>query len=311
LAQFKHYLELHFIIFLWGFTAILGKLISIPAVELVFLRTLFAALALALIIKFTGKTFRIGRGPIIRIIGVGMMIAAHWMLFFASARVASVSICLAGLATSSLWTAILEPIFYHKKIKPHEIGLALIIFLGLYLIFQFEFDHALGILMGVGSAILGAAFSIINSRLTRKYSPLNITCYEMVGACLGTALFLPIYQYFFTADHALHFTLSSWDWVYLLTLALICTVYPFTGSVRLMQRIPIFNMNLSINLEPIYGIVFAYFIFGESEHMSGGFYLGAAIILASVFVHPVLDRRYENRQLQRTLPNGIGGAGTG
>ena len=310
MAQFKHYLELHFIIFLWGFTAILGKLISIPAVELVFLRTLVAALALALIILFSGKSFRIGRGPIIRILGVGVMIAAHWMLFFASARVASVSICLAGMATSSLWTAILEPVFYGKKIKSHEISLALIIFLGLYLIFQFEFDHALGILMGVGSAMLGAAFSIINSRLTRKYSPLNITCFEMAGACLGTALFLPVYQYYLTPDQTLQFALTSWDWVYLLTLALICTVYPFTGSVRLMQRIPIFNMNLSINLEPIYGIVLAYFIFGESENMSGGFYLGAVIILASVFVHPLLDRRYEKRQLQRTLPNGIGGAGT-
>lgn len=309
MAQFKHYLELHFIIFLWGFTAILGKLISIPAVELVLLRTLLAAAALALIIKVTGKSFRIGRGAIIRILGVGMMIAVHWMLFFASARVASVSICLAGLATSSLWTAILEPVFYHKKIKPHEIGLALVIFLGLYLIFQFEFDHALGILMGVGSAMFGAAFSIINSRLTRKYSPLNITCYEMVGACLGTALFLPFYQHFLVPDHTLNFSLGSWDWVFLLTLALICTVYPFTGSVRLMQRIPIFNMNLSINLEPIYGIVFAYFIFGESEHMSGGFYLGAAIILASVFIHPMLDRRYRSRHSERTLPNGIGGAG--
>ncbi len=311
MASFRHYLELHFIVFVWGFTAILGKLISVPAVELVFLRTLIAATALALIIKITGQSFRIGRKPIIKIIGVGMLIAAHWMLFFASARVASVSICLAGMATSSLWTAILEPLFYQKKFKPHEIGLALLIFLGLYLIFQFEFDHALGILMGVGSAILGAAFSIINSRLTRKYSPINITCYEMVGACLGTALFLPVYQLFLSTDNTLHFILTGMDWIYLLTLALVCTVYPFTGSVRLMQRIPIFNMNLSINLEPVYGIVFAYFIFGESEHMSSGFYSGAAIILLSVFIHPILDRRYENRQLQSTLPNGIGGAGNG
>ncbi|MDQ4141832.1 MAG: DMT family transporter [Bacteroidota bacterium] len=309
MASFKYYLELHFIVFVWGFTAILGKLISIPAVELVFLRTLIAAAVLAIIIKYTGKSFRIGRGPIIRIIGVGMLISAHWMLFFASARVSSVSICLAGMATSSLWTAILEPIFYQKKIKPHEIGLALLIFFGLYLIFQFEFNHALGIIMGVGSAMLGATFSIINSRLTRKYSPLNITCYEMAGACLGTALFMPIYQLFLTPNHALNFSLTFMDWVYILTLALVCTVYPFTGSVRLMQRIPIFNMNLSINLEPVYGIVFAYFIFGDSEHMSGGFYLGALIILFSVFIHPILDRRYESRQLQSTLPNGIGGAG--
>lgn len=311
MTQIKHYLELHFIIFLWGFTAILGKLITIPAVELVFLRTLLAALALALIIWFTGKSFRLGQGAVVRIIGVGMVIAAHWMLFFASARVASVSISLAGMATSSFWTAILAPLFYGKKIKLHEIALALVIFSGLYLIFRFEFDHALGIVMGVGSAMLGSVFSIINSRLTRTYAPITITCYEMAGACLGSALFLPVYRQFLTPTQTLDFTLHFWDWIFLLLLALVCTVYPFTGSVRLLQRISVFNMNLSINLEPIYGIVLAYFIFGASEHMSGGFYLGAAVILLSVFIHPVLDRRYESRRLQRTLPNHIGGAGSG
>src|SRR5687768_965846 len=169
MPRLKDFLELHFIIFLWGFTAILGKLISIPAVELVAVRTLIACVALALIIKFRGGLFKIGTVPFFKIMGVGLLLAAHWILFFASARVASVSICLAGLATSSLWTALLEPIFTSKKIKPHEILLAIIIMIGLYVIFQFEFNHAVGIAMAVGSALMAAIFTIINSRLTKVY----------------------------------------------------------------------------------------------------------------------------------------------
>ncbi|MGV3587701.1 MAG: EamA family transporter, partial [Adhaeribacter sp.] len=123
-VSFKNYLELHFIVFLWGFTAILGKLISVPAVELVFVRTLLAASALALIIYFRKISFNVGRKAFIRMVGVGFIISAHWILFFASARVSSVAICLAGMSTISLWTAILEPIFTQKKIQAHEIFMA-------------------------------------------------------------------------------------------------------------------------------------------------------------------------------------------
>ncbi|KAA9333605.1 DMT family transporter [Adhaeribacter soli] len=303
MPRFRDVLELHFIIFLWGFTAILGKLISIPAVELVAVRTLIACLALALIIKFRKGIFRIGTKPTIQILGVGLLLAAHWILFFASARVASVSISLAGLATSSLWTAILEPLFTKKKIKPHEILLAIIIMIGLYVIFQFEFDHAIGITMAVGSALMASIFTIINSRLTKVYPAATISCYEMGGAFLGTVAFLPIYTTFFAENHTLDFSLSSMDWVYLITLTLVCTVYAYTGAVRLMQKISAFAMNLTVNLEPVYGIVLAWLIFGQKEQMSIGFYYGTLIILGTVFIYPVMDSYYNRRQaLKAPLP---------
>ena len=307
MPHIKDFLELHFIIFLWGFTAILGMLIDIPSVEMVFVRTLITTGALVAVLKLRGTSFRIGKGNVLRILGVGALISAHWILFFASARVASISICLAGIATISLWTSLLEPLFTYKKIKPHEVVLALVIFLGLYVIFRFEFDHALGISMAVLSALLASIFTIINAQLTKKYPATTITCYEMAGAAVSTAIFFPLYLAFPTlSSGSLDFSLTLMDWVYLLILSLVCTVYAYTAAVRLMQRISAYTMNLTVNLEPVYGILLAFFIFGDEERMSTGFYYGAGIILLSVFLHPVLDYRAQKRQrrqLEHSLPN--------
>ncbi|PIQ21887.1 MAG: EamA family transporter [Cytophagales bacterium CG18_big_fil_WC_8_21_14_2_50_42_9] len=300
--SFRNYLELHFIVFLWGFTAILGKLISVPAVELVFFRTLLAASALAFILYLKKISFKIGRRQIIKIVGVGFLISAHWILFFASARVSSVAICLAGLSTVSLWTAILEPIFTSKKIKAHEILMSFLIIIGLYLIFRFEFNHLLGIIMAVASAMLSAIFTIINARLAKQHRPLVISCYELAGACLATILFFPFYVLFLTDTGSLNFNLTWQDGLWLLLLALVCTVYPFTSTVRLMQRISAFTVNLSVNLEPVYGIVFALIIFKEDEQMSIGFYLGAAIILCSVFSHALIEGYLNRRRKLTTAP---------
>jgi drug/metabolite transporter (DMT)-like permease len=297
----KHYLELHFIVFLWGFTAILGKLITIPAVELVFFRTLVAATALALILYFKHIPFRLGAKTTFKILGVGFLIAAHWILFFASARVSSVAICLAGLSTVSLWTAVLEPVFTSKRIRGLEVFMSLLIIAGLYLIFRFEIDHVVGIVMAVASALFSALFTIINSRLVRSQRPLVISCYEMAGACLAAVLFFPFYAGWLTDTGQLELRLGRWDAVWILILAVICTVYPFTSSVRLMQRISAFTVNLSVNLEPVYGILLALLIFKDSEHMSAGFYLGAVIILFSVFAHSLLEA-YLSRRRGLTAP---------
>ncbi|GHA72373.1 DMT family transporter [Pontibacter akesuensis] len=309
MPRLKNYLELHFVIFLWGFTAILGKLISIPAVELVALRTFITALALGAIIYQRGTPFWMGRAMALKILGVGFIIAAHWILFFAAARVSSVSICLVGMATASLWTAFLEPLVSKSKVKPHEILLALLIILGLYIIFQHEtsFDSILGISMAVGSAFLASIFTIINANLVKKIPSTTITCYEMAGACLGTVLFLPIYEAYFAADGTLNFGLEMMDWVYLMVLTLACTVYAYTAGVRLMQLFSAYTMNLTVNLEPVYGIILALIIFPETEKLSSGFYLGASVILLSVFIYPVLDSidKRRKRKLKQAFPDSV------
>ncbi|WP_299759824.1 DMT family transporter [uncultured Pontibacter sp.] len=309
MPRFKDFIELHFVIFLWGFTAILGKLITIPAVELVALRTLITALALGAIIFRRGMPLWMGRKLALQLMAVGVIIAGHWILFFAAARVASVSISLVGLATCSLWTAFLEPLFNKGKIKPHEIFLALLVIMGLYIIFQHEtsFDSVLGISMAIGAALLGSIFTIINANLVKKVSSTTITMYEMAGACLGTVLFFPLYTAYFVESGSLNFGLTTMDWVYLLILALACTVYAYTASVRLMQRISAYTVNLTVNLEPVYGIILAWFIFNEGEQMSQGFYIGAMVILLSVFIYPVLemfDKRRKKR-LQQPFPDSI------
>ncbi len=304
MPRLKDFIELHFVIFLWGFTAILGKLISIPAVELVSIRTIITALALGAIIYKRGTPFWMGQKTALQLMGIGFIIAGHWTLFFASARVSSVSISLIGLATTSLWTSLLEPLFTRSRIKPHEILLALLIIFGLYIIFKDEtdFNNLLGIGMAVGSALLGSIFTIINSKLAKKMPATTITCYEMAGAFLATLLFFPFYKVYFAAGGVLNFDVTAMDWLWIMVLSLVCTVYAYTASVRLMQRITAYTLNLTVNLEPVYGILLAFVIFKENKQVSGDFYIGTAIILLSVFIYPVLDAYADRRRkLKATL----------
>ncbi len=290
----KSYLELHFIVLIWGFTAILGKLITIPAPELVLVRTALAIPALGVVILLMGQrsAFRIDRADLLRLLATGALIAAHWLLFFASARVANVSISLAGLSTTSLWVALLEPLFTGKRLRAYELVLAGGIVVGLYLIFRFEFSHVVGLTMGVASAGFAAVFSLLNARYTRRLAGTTISFYEMVGACVSTALFLPLYLAGgLSASGQLELALSPMDWLWITVLAWACTVYPFAASVRLMRTLSPFAMSLTVNLEPVYGILLARLIFGQSERLTDGFYFGTLVILVCVAAHPVLEAR--------------------
>ncbi len=286
----KDYLHLHFIVLIWGFTAILGLLISIPAVELVFYRTLLAGLLLAVVIKVRGKNYALPAGHLAALLGTGVLISAHWILFFAAARVANASVCLAGMATCSLWTALLEPLSSRKPVRLLEIFLGLLVVVGLYVIFHFEFDHALGLTLAVASAMLASVFTIINSRFTHRYDSLVITGYEMGGAFLATALFLPFYREILAVGNQLQLVPTATDWLYIALLAWLCTVYAYSAAVGLMQKFSAFAMNLTVNLEPVYGIVLAFLFFGEKEKMTTGFYLGTLVILLAVLAYPALSR---------------------
>lgn len=284
----KDYLMLHFIVLIWGFTAILGLLISIPSLEIVFYRTLIATTILGLIFMWKKTSIRVPQKELTKIIGTGFIISLHWLLFFGAARVSTASVCLAGMATTSLWTAFLEPLVNKKKVKGFEIFLGLLVIGGLYVIFRFELNYWLGLVMAVASAFLSAVFTVINGRLTKRHSPYILTFYEMLGAFLFAAFLMPFYGYFF-APEGLQLVPSSMDWLWLLLLGGVCTVYAFSVSVELMRRITAFAVNLTINLEPVYGIILAVLIFGEKEQMTGGFYLGTLIILLSVLIYPVYN----------------------
>ena len=299
-ASIKDYLMLHLIVLIWGFTAILGLLISLPAIELVFYRTMIASVGVALLFLIKKENILLPFPDMMKVTGVGFVIAMHWILFFWSARVSTASVCLAGMATTSLWTAFVEPLFNRTKIKWYEVGLGLMVISGLLVIFSFESGYWLGISMALGSAFLAAVFSVLNGRLAHKHNPYQITFYEMAGACLFTLLFMPIYSNFMT-DEGLQLAWIGYDWFWLLILGGICTVYAFSVSVELMKRLSVFSINLTVNLEPVYGIVLAVLIFGESEKMTPQFYLGTGIILVSVLTYPVLNFINKRRKPVRPL----------
>jgi drug/metabolite transporter (DMT)-like permease len=298
----KDYLRLHFIVLLWGFTAILGKLISVPPVELVFWRTLLAASGLAVLLVARRQPWRVAGREALKMLGIGALVAAHWITFFLAARLSSVSVCLAGMATLALWTSLLEPLVLWRRVRLYEVGLGLLTMVGLYLVSQAELDQMAGLLVAIVSAGLSALFSVLNSRLVKRHTPFQLTLYEMSGACLSIVLFMPVYSRYFTDGQGLQLTWQGYDWLWLLLLAGVCTVYAFSSSVELMKRISAFVVNLTINLEPVYGILLAVLMytlripgFGQ-EKLSTGFYLGTVVILLSVLIHPVLDQWMKRRQ---------------
>ena len=287
MSRSRDYLELHFLVLLWGITAILGVLISIPPVELVFYRTFLSAIFLVIIIKIRGTGFDLSRQSIGYLLMAGVLVAAHWITFFWSARVANVSVSLAGFATIALWTSILEPILLKKKFHWYELVLGLVVILGLYVIFRFEFAYAWGLTLAVISALLVAVFTVLNRKWTFRHDHYVITFYEMIGASVSIAVFLPWYHYL--QPDGVQLIPTNLDWVYLIILSLVCTVYAYSVSVELMKRISAFAVNLTVNLEPVYGIILAVIIFREKERMTAGFYWGTGIILIAVLVHPILN----------------------
>lgn len=300
MASSSDYIKIHFIVFLWGFTAILGKLISIPAVEMVFYRTLLATLGIALIIFIKkNKAFSIESVDIIRLILTGLIVSAHWIAFFGSARLSNVSVSLVGFATASLWTAILEPLLSRNKIKGYEVILGCVVIIGIVVIFTFDFRYQLGFLVGILSGFLAAVFSIINSKMVRRINTFSITFYEMFGAAVGTALFFPSYKTYIT-NGALQLMPTAMDWLYIAILALVCTVYAFTVMVDIMKRVSVFFIQLSVNLEPVYGIIMALMVFQEKERMKGNFYIGTLIILGAVVAYPYLRKRFDKTLLSNS-----------
>jgi drug/metabolite transporter (DMT)-like permease len=287
------YFKLHFIVFLWGFSGILGKLILIPAYEMVFFRGILSALGIGIVMLVMRESFNVSRKQFINLIGIGFIVAIHWLAFFESARVSNVSVSLVGFATNSLWTAILEPLFNRTSVKKFELILGLVVIFGLYIIFSFDFQYPFGLFLGVLSGFTSAVFAILNSRMVRNISAYTISFYEMIGIFIGLGLFLPLYKTNWSVDGTLHLAPGIMDWVYMIILSGACSVYAYTTAVELMKKVSVFLIQLTLNLEPVYGIIMAVIIFGSSEKMGLSFYLGTLVIMCAVASYPLLRRRYD------------------
>lgn len=296
MASSSDYLRLHFIVFLWGFSAILGKLISIHTMEMVWYRSIFATAGMGAVIYFSRGSFRVTSHDLVRLLAIGGIVSLHWLAFFGSARVANVSVSLVGFATNSLWAALLEPWFNKTQIKKYELLLGLTVIAGLYIIFSFDFQYKLGLLLGIFAGFTSALFSVFNSRMVKRNSARTITFYEMIGVIVATGTLLPVAG-FAGADLRLPLLPGGMDLLYIAILAGACSVYAYTVAVELMKRISVFMIQLTLNLEPVYGIIMAVIIFGQQEKMNLNFYVGTLVIMSAVITYPMVKKRFDRTVL--------------
>jgi len=283
-SNLKSYLNLHLIVFIWGFTAILGALISIQSDALVWYRMLLAAVFLFIFILFKKGSFKIPIKEFFKLIFVGLMIAVHWIFFFEAIHVSNVSITLAVFSLGAFITSILEPVFYGRKVLWYEVLFGLIIITALGLILQVEIHYFTGIMYALFSIVIGVLFTLMNGKLIEKHEPSVITFYEF----LAGVFFISIYFLFKNKFNVDFFILSANDWMYLLILSSVCTAYAFTASVKVMRILSPYTVMLTTSLEPVYGIVLAFFIIGGKEKMSVEFYIGAVLIVVTVILNGIL-----------------------
>ncbi len=287
---------LHVTVLIWGFTGILGVLINTTALHLVWYRVLIAALSLLAFLLIKKRPIRVTKKQLIQYTLTGGAVGLHWVLFFGSIKVSTVSVTLVCLSSVTLFTAFLEPIIKRRKIATIDIITGFIIIFGIYLIFAFETKYLLGIILGILAAFIASIFSIINSNLVSKGSATLIGFYEMLGAFFWISLFMLITNRF---DRGL--ILHQSDLLYLIILGTICTATAYVLAIVIMKELSAFTVALATNLEPIYGIILALIFFGSEEKMSIGFYVGASIVLGTVLLYPYFKKAYEKRKF-KSLP---------
>lgn len=298
-SNLKHFLQLHFIVFIWGFTAILGKLISIDSIPLVWYRMLLAVLFVLLYFFIKKKHFLVNRKSLLKFILTGTIIALHWIAFFEAIKVSTVSIALVTMSTGAFFTSLIEPLFFKRRIKTIEIVLGLLVIGGLYIIFNFETQYALGFFYALIASFLSALFSVLNGLFVKKNDAEVISFYQLFFGVVFVTVFL-----FFSGGFTIEFfSLSNSDWFYLVILSSICTAYAFIVSVKVMKYLSPFTVILTMNLEPIYAILLALLVFGDKEKMKPEFYYGAFIVLFVVMLNGILKNRKAIHQKMKKNKN--------
>jgi drug/metabolite transporter (DMT)-like permease len=285
--KLKNKLHLHFLVFVAGFTAILGELISIKAIPLVWFRMVIAGLLIFIYIKLAKIKTKVSRSAILKFFFAGIIIALHWITFFGAINESNVSIALAMFSTGAFFASIIEPLFYKRKIIKYEIIFGLLVVFGIFLIMESEIQYLNGIILGISSAFFSSFFAVLNGKFVQKYNATVISFYEFIGGVLFISIYLLFSNNGFSYDF---FIMNAIDWMYILILASICTAYAFIGAVHVMKYISPFTVVLTYNLEPVYGIILALIIFGEKEIMSSNFYYGAVIILSTVLLDSFIKR---------------------
>jgi drug/metabolite transporter (DMT)-like permease len=286
-SRAKNILLMHFVILIFGFTGILGKLITIEAIPLVFWRTLIGGGAIYVWLKVRRKVSKKSSADVLKMSGIGLLVAIHWITFFASIKISNVSVALTMLATSPMFIGFLEPLIFKRKIDWRELTVAGVVLVGVGTIFSFDTTYHEGMILGIISAFFASLFATFNGVLIKTHDASNISLVELLTA--SAAIFILL---IFTGEVNWDlFVLSSQDWFWITILALVATSFAFIAFTSIMKVLTPFTTSVAINLEPIYSIILAVIIFGEEEIMGPRFYIGASIIIGAVLLNTILKRK--------------------
>ena len=284
---------MHIAVFLAGFTAILGKLITLNEGLLVWFRLLITVGTLGIMLYYQKRIKAIPWGDMLKIFGVGVIVALHWVTFYGSVKYGNVSVALVCFSATGFFTAFFEPMILRRKLSVIEIGLGMMAIAGIYIIFDFHPQYKLGIIFGILSAMGSALFPIFNKRLLVVYEPKTLTLYELGGGLLALTVLVPLYLLKFPASY---YVPTATDWLWLFVLAWLCTVLSFDLQLNALKKVSAFTANLTYNLEPVYGIILAFIFFKENENLHREFYFGVLLILLAVVLQMWRISRQYRRQ---------------
>ena len=278
----KHFIHLHFLVFIAGFTAVLGELITNSSVSIVWHRMLIASILTIFFILLKKKSLKINLKQLFKYSFLGLIIALHWITFFEGIEQSNISVTLAMFSTAAFFTSFLEPLFFKRKIIFYEIILGLLVVIGVFLIFNAEFNFIYGIILGILSAFFASLFSVLNGVMIQNDSAVKISFYEFVSGVIFITIYLILTENINSLSIENYLSLN---YLYIFILGSVCTAYAFIASVYLLKFITPYSVVLTYNLEPIYGILLALLFFGDNEKMSFQFYIGLFLILSSVLIN--------------------------
>jgi drug/metabolite transporter (DMT)-like permease len=278
----KALIQLNAAVFLWGFTGVLGREISLDSTMLVWWRLLITMVSLWILYIIQGKARRIPARSILTISLIGTILALHWVCFYASIKLANVTIALTCLSTTALLAALVEPLILRKRFDAVEIFLGLFAIAGIFIIYNTHLEFSTGIVVGLLSALLTVLVSVLNKKIIDQFLPEQITLYQLTGGFLGLTLLLPLFKYFFPETWT---SPAPWDWLWLIILSWVCTIFTFFLYIRALKNVSAFTVNLALTLEPVYGIILAFIIYKENRYLNDWFYLGFALIAIAVLFH--------------------------
>ncbi|WP_413533632.1 DMT family transporter [Empedobacter brevis] len=286
----KIQLRLQFLVLLWGFTGVFGKLVTMGALPMVWYRVLIGGFAVFLYMKFRKMDLTVSKKELIKLLIIGGIVGIHWFTFYLSIKLSNISIALSTLSMGALFSAVLEPIFFRRRINLLEIILAIIVATCVAVIFNVSPDgYKLGIIIGILCSFLSALFAVLNSTLPKTLQPTKVTLYEMIGGFITISIVMLLFQPEAITE-VITISWSNFGWLALL--GIVFTAFAQIESVDLLKHVSAFTLMLNVNLEPVYGIILASLIFGDSEHMTPVFYVATGVMLLSIIMNGILKTRF-------------------